>query len=232
MNQVMEFLSENYLYIAGGSLVVIIILILIIVLGNKKRNKKEKESMVNIGDIKTGSIDEVANNMSVSDSQILEPQSISEVTEAIPVADESQNATFVNQNIEIPNEVAPVINEPLPEVTKEEPVRVETSAEEVNVNNEPGEVKPVESTTEAMLESIPSESTEISEQEINIPIIEPIPVEKETSSEESAPVPTFEMPVEEPVKEAEESLEVFGLDDETSKQGSAVAGFSSVNVEK
>ena len=36
MNQVLEFLAENYIYVAGGSAAIIVILLIIIALGNKK----------------------------------------------------------------------------------------------------------------------------------------------------------------------------------------------------
>ena len=39
MNQILEFLAENYIYVAGGSAVIIIILLIIIAFGNKKSKK-------------------------------------------------------------------------------------------------------------------------------------------------------------------------------------------------
>ena len=47
MNQILEFLAENYIYVAGGSGVIIIILLIIIALGNKK-GKKNKGADVNL----------------------------------------------------------------------------------------------------------------------------------------------------------------------------------------
>ena len=45
MNQVLEFLAENYIYVAGGSLGIIIILIIIIAIGNKKNKNKVSEKV-------------------------------------------------------------------------------------------------------------------------------------------------------------------------------------------
>ena len=45
MNQVLEFLAENYIYVAGGSLGIIIILIIIIAIGNKKNKNKVSENV-------------------------------------------------------------------------------------------------------------------------------------------------------------------------------------------
>ena len=109
MNSILEFLAENYLYVAMGSLFVIILLIVIIIVSNKKANKKEKEEMVNIGDIKTGSIDEVAGSMSMENDSELQPQSIGELTQSIPVIEKAPEATK-------PVETAPVV-EPTPAIS-------------------------------------------------------------------------------------------------------------------
>ena len=39
MDQVLEFLAQNYVYVAGGSAVVIVVLLIIIMIGNKKVKK-------------------------------------------------------------------------------------------------------------------------------------------------------------------------------------------------
>ena len=79
MNQVLEFLSENYIYVAGGSLVLIIILIIIIALGNKKKKKIENAGMVNFNDMQVGSVTDVAQNMNQMNPNMPHTQSVSDV---------------------------------------------------------------------------------------------------------------------------------------------------------
>ena len=74
MNHVLEFLAENYIYVAGGSAVIIVILLMIIALGNKKV-KKEKVQHVKITNdvIPTQNIDSNGNvNMGIPEP-VLEP---------------------------------------------------------------------------------------------------------------------------------------------------------------
>ena len=69
MNQVLEFLAENYIYVAGGSAVVIVILLIIIAIGNKKGKKVAPEVQ------------------SFNDAQALQPQNINEVGPVAPVTE-------------------------------------------------------------------------------------------------------------------------------------------------
>ena len=179
MNQVLEFLAENYIYVAAGSLVLIIILIIIIAVGNKKKNKSESKDMVDMSNIQTGSINDVASNMNQMNNN-MQPQNISEITQTIPVYN-SMDGMNVQPEIGAPN---------------------------IGVQ---------ESVMEPVTPTIPVEP---------VPTMEPV-----TPTMPVEPVPTME-PVA-PVKSADsvEELEMFDITDDKPK-GSAVSGFSSVNIEK
>lgn len=257
MSKIMDFLAEYYLYIALGSLLVIIILILIIVLGNKKKRREEKLGMTNIGEIKTGSITDVT---ALSDSEVLKPQEISDVGPSIPenvqenvfvstepVSVPIEPATAVEQVVEtspvVPSMAAPEVsvNE---EVTNTVPTIENTVQSNMNFMNQPVSEPtiPVESSipTNVELSSPVVESTTTAS-----PVVEPIvatttpSVDEEVfASVQNLSEPTTVEKPSEPIIEAQpvekdEELEIFGIEEpKENSSGTAVAGFSSVNVEK
>ena len=80
MNQILEFLAENYIYVAGGSAVIIIILLIIIAFGNKKGKKQKNMHQKN--DVPTmQNFEDNVNN----DIGIPEP-----ILETVPVVNEPQ----------------------------------------------------------------------------------------------------------------------------------------------
>ena len=97
MNQILEFLAENYIYVAGGSAVLIVILLLIIAFGNKKKKKND------------------VNGMNVSDASVLQPQNINELgIQNTPVAEPVfEQVPFVNSVQEPVNEAASVQEMPV-----------------------------------------------------------------------------------------------------------------------
>jgi hypothetical protein len=165
MDKIMEFLVQYYLYVALGSLAIIIVLILIIVLGNKKRKKKEESEMVNIGDIKTGSVMDVANNMNPANNLSMEPQNIGELTQSIPVVEPT--SVFVTESSE-PTSVseAPINTEISQPIVPEEPI------------NKPIEAIPVTSIQEEVGSPVIGETVQqqapIPEPVVEIPIEIPV----------------------------------------------------------
>ena len=236
MNQVLEFLSENYIYVAGGSLVLIIILIIIIALGNKK--KIENAGMVNFNDMQVGSVTDVAQNMNQMNPNMPHTQNVSDVqlnnqainsignsvVEPTTIPIQPQNEPLMqNNNVGQPNMsvqnfgVAPV--EPSPINTPVEPAPVESSP-----INPPVEPAPVESSPI----NIPVKPAPVESSPINIPV-KPAPVESSPINTPVEPAPVESSPINTPV----EPLEMFGIEEVPSQpKGSAVAGFSSVNIEK
>ena len=79
MDQVLEFLAENYIYVAGGSAVVIVILLIIIAFGNKKNKKGKNIQEVN-NFVNAPNMDSAANvNMGIPEPvlesvPVMEPQ--------------------------------------------------------------------------------------------------------------------------------------------------------------
>ena len=252
MNQVLEFLSENYIYVAGGSLVLIIILIIIIALGNKKKKKIENAGMVNFNDMQVGSVTDVAQNMNQMNPNMPHTQNVSDVqlnnqainsignsvVEPTTIPIQPQNEPLMQNNnvgqpnmsvqnfgvapvelspINTPVETAPV--EPSPINTPVEPAPVESSP--INIPVEPAPVEP--SPINTPVEPAPVESSPI-----NTPV-EPAPVEPSPINTPVEPAPVESSPINTPV----EPLEMFGIEEVPSQaKGSAVAGFSSVNIEK
>ena len=118
MNQVLEFLAENYIYVAGGSLGIIIILIIIIAIGNKKNKNK------------------VSENVSANDMAAIAPQPITGVEpvqepslEAVPPVSTTPVETVTNvaegvfSNPSAAVEPTKVVEQPTPVVeTPVEPV--------------------------------------------------------------------------------------------------------------
>ena len=209
MNQVLEFLAENYIYVASGSLVLIIILIIIIAVGNKKKNKSESKDMVDMSNIQTGSINDVASNMNQMNNN-MQPHNISEITQTIPVYN-SMDGMNVQQEIGAPN------------------IGVQEPAMESVVPTMPVEPVP---TMEPVAPTIPVEPVPTMEPVAPTMPVEPVPtMEPVAPTIPVEPVPTME-PVA-PVKSADsvEELEMFDITDDKPK-GSAVSGFSSVNIEK
>lgn len=240
MDKVMEFLVQYYLYVALGSLAIIVVLILIIVLGNKKRKRREENEMVNIGNIQTGSVMDVANNMNPVSGPSIEPQNIGELTQNIPIVE--TNPVFVNQNTATGSVNDGTLNtesQTVPDVntveTQLNSVPVSSIQEEVgipNIGESLPKAEPIPEPVKQVEEVVPVQIPEIEQSPVNpVPVenvVEPAPVVE--APKESIPT-TIENPVKEP-EPVKEELEVFGIEEPTDKQGSAVSGFSSVNVEK
>lgn len=214
MNQVLEFLAENYIYVAGGSLGIIIILIIIIAIGNKKNKNK------------------VSENVSANDMAAIAPQPITGVEpvqepslEAVPPVSTTPVETVTNvaegvfsnpsaaveptKVVEQPTPVEPVASAPVQEVfssvnapstqqVTEAPFVVPSVGEsapsvEPVVQPMPEAVAPVVDTPVAPVASAPVQEVFSS---VNAPVSEPV-VE--------APVP--EMPAVEPVVPTEPVVE-------------------------
>lgn len=214
MNQVLEFLAENYIYVAGGSLGIIIILIIIIAIGNKKNKNK------------------VSENVSANDMAAIAPQPITGVEpvqepslEAVPPVSTTPVETVTNvaegvfsnpsaaveptKVVEQPTPVEPVASAPVQEVFSSvnapstEPVTEapfvvpsvgeSTPSVEPVVQPMPETVAPVVDTPVAPVASAPVQEVFSS---VNAPVSEPV-VE--------APVP--EMPAVEPVVPTEPVVE-------------------------
>ena len=221
MDKIMEFLAQYYLYVALGSLGIIIILVLIIIIGNSKKKRKQKGVIANIPNMQMG----VVNNV----NQPMQPQGVAGVNQPMPINEVPQAQQAVNSMSSLEKSLTP-------------------SNEEFNamLGGIPEPVSPVESP----VQSAPVESVAPVEMPVQSAPVEPVsPVEAPVQSAPVEPVSPVEAPVEsapvEPVPEIEapvvaepavvEPLEVFGVSTEEENptpKGTAVAGFSSVNVEK
>ena len=206
MDKIMEFLAQYYLYVALGSLGIIIILVLIIIIGNSKKKRKQKEVIANIPNMQMG----VVNNV----NQPMQPQGVAGVNQPMPINEVPQAQQAVNSMSSLEKSLTP-------------------SNEEFNamLGGIPEPVSPVE----APVESVPVESVAPVEMPVQSAPVEPAsPVEAPVQSAPVEPVPEIEAPVvAEPA--VVEPLEVFGVSTEEENptpKGTAVAGFSSVNVEK
>ena len=150
MNQVLEFLAENYIYVAGGSAVVIVILLFIIALGNKNSRSKIKSG--NVSSTGTNSTDLGTNNIDMvqvkgvsevetpSNNYVVEP-----VLESVPV---------VNTTVGVIPSIEPVVPTVEPSVS-ETPVVTETVS---TVNEVPlitPSIEPVVPTVEPSVSETP-----------------------------------------------------------------------------
>ena len=105
MNQVLEFLAENYIYVAGGSFILIIILILIIIIGNKKGKKMSTSNIPNT--LQGDNISEISSIGVSGSSSPVEPvtPAINPVVEPVsPVKPVEQNGVE-QSNISMANNV-------------------------------------------------------------------------------------------------------------------------------
>ena len=104
MNQILEFLAENYIYVTGISALIIIILLIIIAIGNKKDKNK-------------------VGNVTQSDMKAIEPQPISEVGPIVPEVS-TVGATQPNNFVAEPVVNAPEqsVPEPVVNMTESNPV--------------------------------------------------------------------------------------------------------------
>lgn len=108
MEKIMDFLVENYVYVAAISGFLIIVLLGVIIAGNKNRKKAKEPDMVSISDVNTGTINDVAANLNMQNG--VEPLKVNEVPSS-NVNVQSNNVGEVNQF----SEVQPVTNmEPAP----------------------------------------------------------------------------------------------------------------------
>jgi hypothetical protein len=99
MNDILNFLSDNYIYVSGVGLIIIIILIGFLASKRKARKvgkDESKETMVNINDVQTGGINQVADSLKKEEEKPVE------VTPTVPV----QDALVVEQE-----PVVPVMNQ-------------------------------------------------------------------------------------------------------------------------
>ena len=195
MNQVLEFLAENYIYVAGGSLGIIIILIIIIAIGNKKNKNK------------------VSENVSANDMAAIAPQPITGVEpvqepslEAVPPVSTTPVETVTNvaegvfSNPSAAVEPTKVVEQPTPVVeTLVEPVARAPVQEVFSSVNAPS----TEPVTEAPF-IVPSVGESVPNVE---PVVQPMPeavapvVETPVEPVASAPVQEVFSPVNAPVSE-------------------------------
>ena len=163
MNQVLEFLAENYIYVAGGSLGIIIILIIIIAIGNKKNKNK------------------VSENVSANDMAAIAPQPITGVEpvqepslEAVPPVSTTPVETVTNvaegvfSNPSAAVEPNKVVEQPTPVVeTPVEPVASASVQEVFSPVNAPS----TEPVTEApfMVPSVGESAPSVE------PVVQPMP---------------------------------------------------------
>ena len=108
MNQVLEFLAENYIYVAGGSAIIIVILLIIIFAGSKKEKKNNKiNSKVTNNNLKNGMAEqgnysEGANaNMGIAEPVLesvpsVQPIPTVDAQASVPVMDTVQVAPVTN----------------------------------------------------------------------------------------------------------------------------------------
>ena len=81
MNDIMNFLVDNYIYVAAGSLFVIVVLIGFLVSSGKKRKKENSNpDMVSMSDVKTGSINEVSSGL--ENQNDMKPLNISDLPQS------------------------------------------------------------------------------------------------------------------------------------------------------
>ena len=206
MDKIMEFLAQYYLYVALGSLGIIIILVLIIIIGNSKKKRKQKGVIANIPNMQMG----VVNNV----NQPMQPQGVAGVNQPMPINEVPQAQQAVNSMSSLEKSLTP-------------------SNEEFNAML--GGIPEPASPVEMPVESAPVEPASPVEAPVESAPVEPVsPVEAPVESAPVEPVPEIEAPVvAEPA--VVEPLEVFGVSTEEENptpKGTAVAGFSSVNVEK
>ena len=188
MNQVLEFLAENYIYVAGGSLGIIIILIIIIAIGNKKNKNK------------------VSENVSANDMAAIAPQPITGVEpvqepslEAVPPVSTTPVETVTNvaegvfSNPSAAVEPTKVVEQPTPV----EPVASAPVQEVFSSVNAPS----TEPVTEAIVPSVGESAPSVE------PVVQPMPeavapvVETPVAPVASAPVQEVFSPVNAPVSE-------------------------------
>ena len=193
MNQVLEFLAENYIYVAGGSLGIIIILIIIIAIGNKKNKNKMSE------------------NVSANDMAAIAPQPITGVEpvqepslEAVPPVSTTPVETVANvaegvfSNPSASVEPAKVVEQPTPVV--ETPVAPEMSVASAPVQEVFSSVNApsTEPVTEAPF-IVPSVGESAPSVE---PVVQPMPeAVAPVEAVASAPVQEVFSPVNAPVSE-------------------------------
>ena len=195
MNQVLEFLAENYIYVAGGSLGIIIILIIIIAIGNKKNKNK------------------VSENVSANDMAAIAPQPITGVEpvqepslEAVPPVSTTPVETVTNvaegvfSNPSAAVEPTKVVEQPTPVVeTPVEPVASAPVQEVFSPVNAPVSEPVVEAPVPEM------------------PTVEPVApaVETPVAPATSEPIEQFDMASVNTTDEAKKDtsdLEVFNIE--------------------
>ena len=118
MNQVLEFLAENYIYVAGGSAIIIVILLIIIAFGNKKGKKKDSVS---------NGVNEMPNmqsNLGGANASMGIPEP---VLESVPVAEAPV------EPIPTVEPVAPVVEPQVSVPVAETPVVTEEKKEDLEV---------------------------------------------------------------------------------------------------
>ena len=219
MNQVLEFLAENYIYVAGGSLGIIIILIIIIAIGNKKNKNK------------------VSENVSANDMAAIAPQPITGVEpvqepslEAVPPVSTTPVETVTNvaesvfsnpsaaveptKVVEQPTPVEPVASAPVQEVfSSVNAPSTEPVTEAPFIVPSVGENAP---SVEPVVQPMPEVVAPVVDTPVETPVAPVAPVAsapvQEVFSPVNAPVsetvvesPVPEMPTVEPVAQAVET---------------------------
>lgn len=204
MEEIMNFLVENYIYVALGSLFLIIVLIGIVVSSNRKRKKANNPDMVSMSDVTTGSINDVANNLNPqNDMEMPVGMKPLNVAEVYPSQNQSVSEEPVSKDL-----YAPMGSVPVEPVQPVEPIQPEIPEELLAPM---GDVSPVFSNqpvNEPVIESRPIEPT--LEPAFGIPaepMVQPIteiPVHEE---------PTFGIPTEPFAQAAPATPEVLDVMD-------------------
>ena len=141
MNQVLEFLAENYIYVAGGSAIIIVILLLIIAFGNKK-SKKSKDGSNN-GVVRPGDFD-VLQPQPIDGGNGITSNVAEPVLESVPVMNSEVVTPVVEPVTPVMNSevVTPVVEPVAPVMNSEvvtpvvEPVTPVMNSEMSNFNKE------------------------------------------------------------------------------------------------
>jgi hypothetical protein len=119
MEEIMDFLVENYIYVAAISGFLIVVLLGVIIAGSKKRKKAQEPDMVSMSDVNTGSINDVAMNLNMpGEVKPTEPTVPTQESEVAPMSNVGPTA-FAEGNPINGNDVEPVTE---PAVEPTEPV--------------------------------------------------------------------------------------------------------------
>lgn len=113
MEEIMDFLVDNYVYVAAISGFLIIVLLGVVISGSRKRKKEKEPDMVSISDVNTGTVNDVAMNLNMQNSMHMqrgvEPLKVNEVPSSVGSTMQNQNPMPNNmEGMEPISEVRPV----------------------------------------------------------------------------------------------------------------------------